>query len=325
MCLDLLINATVCFANINKDALLWDYTHEKLPREHSSMKIRIGNLHRSMVMAIGLAAMSAYTSAATLKYNQSESDPNGFYAEKMIKLALEHIDTKYELQIVPGSLTQVRMVEDAMNGSLDIIWAGTSKDLEEQLEPVRIPLYKGLLGHRFLIIRKGDQARFDGINTLEDLKKVKLGQGTAWVDTKILEANALNVVKTMKYQNLFFMLDGGRFDAFPRAVFEPFSEVASYPNLNLTVESRLMLVYKMDFYLFVNKNNKKLARELELGLNRAIQDGSFEKVFLSAKSVQEAIAKGDLKNRVVIPLDNPFNSKETPIDRAELWIDPNSL
>jgi hypothetical protein len=160
---------------------------------------------------------------------------------------------------------------------------------------------------------------------LEDLKKVKLGQGTAWIDTKILESNGLNLVKTMKYQNLFYMLDGGRFDAFPRAVFEPFSEVANYPNLGLTVEKRLMLVYKMDFYLFVNKNNKKLAKELELGLNRAIADGSFEKLFLSAPSVQEAIAKGDLKNRVVIPLDNPFNSKETPIDRAELWIDPKLL
>ena len=291
------------------------------------MKTKIDKLHWSLVMAIALAAISICASGATatLKYNQAESDPNGYYAEKMIKLALEHIDTKYALEIVPGSMTQVRMVEDMMNGSLDIIWAGTSKDLEEQLEPVRIPLYKGLLGHRFLIIRKGDQAMFDGINNLEDLKKVKLGQGTAWVDTKILEANGLNIVKTMKYQNLFYMLDGGRFDAFPRAVFEPFSEVDKHPDLNLTVEKRLMLVYKMDFYLFVNKNNKKLARELELGLNRAIADGSFEKLFLSAKSVQEAITKGDLKNRVVIPLANPFNSNETPIDRAELWIDPKSL
>ena len=289
------------------------------------MKIKIGKLNRSLVMTITLAAMSVCTSAETLKYNQSESDPNGYYAAKMIKLALEHIDSKYELQIVPGSMTQARLIEGALNSSLDIIWAGTSKDLEEQLEPVRIPLYKGLLGHRFLIIRKGDQAKFDGINTLEDLKKLKLGQGSAWVDTKILEANGLNVVKTMKAQNLFFMLDGGRFDAFPRAVFEPFGEVDKRPNLNLAVEKRLMLVYKMDFYLFVNKNNKKLARELELGLNRAIADGSFEKVFLSSESVQEAIAKGDLKNRVVIPLDNPFNSKETPIDRTELWIDPNSL
>jgi ABC-type amino acid transport substrate-binding protein len=289
------------------------------------MKIKFGTLHWFFVTAIALAALSVCASAVTLKYNQAETDPNGYYAEKMIKLALEHVDTKYQLEIVPGSMTQVRMVEDMMNGSLDIIWAGTSKDLEEQLEPVRIPLYKGLLGHRFLIIRNGDQARFDGINNVEDLKKVKLGQGTAWVDTKILEANGLNVIKTMKYQNLFYMLDGGRFDAFPRAVFEPFSEVDKYPTLNLTVEKRLMLVYKMDFYLFVNKNNKKLARELEMGLNRAIADGSFEKLFLSAKSVQEAITKGDLKNRVVIPLANPFNSKETPIDRTELWIDPKLL
>ena len=293
--------------------------------ESMSMKINLGNIHHFILIAMGLAVVSAGASAQTLKYNQSESDPNGYYAEKMIKLALEHAGAKYDLKVVPGNLTQVRMVEDALNGSLDIIWAGTSKELEDQLEPVRIPLYKGLLGHRFLIIRQGDQAKFDGINTLEDLKKVKLGQGTAWVDTKILESNGLNVVKTMKYQNLFFMLDGGRFDAFPRAVFEPFSEVDKQPNLSLTVEKRLMLVYKMDFYLFVNKNNKKLAKELELGLNRAIADGSFEKLFLSAPSVQEAIAKGDLKNRVVIPLDNPFNSKETPIDRAELWIDPKSL
>jgi ABC-type amino acid transport substrate-binding protein len=289
------------------------------------MKIYIGNFHRFIVVAMGLLFASVCASAQTLKYNQSESDPNSYYAEKVIKLALERAGAQYDLKVVPGNLTQVRMVEDTMNGSLDIIWAGTSKELEDQLEPVRIPIYKGLLGHRFLIIREGDQARFDGINTLEDLKKVKLGQGTAWIDTKILESNGLNLVKTMKYQNLFYMLDGGRFDAFPRAVFEPFSEVANYPNLGLTVEKRLMLVYKMDFYLFVNKNNKKLAKELELGLNRAIADGSFEKLFLSAPSVQEAIAKGDLKNRVVIPLDNPFNSKETPIDRAELWIDPKLL
>lgn len=289
------------------------------------MKNKIGSFPCSIFMALSSLVISVCVCAETLKYNQSESDPNSYYAEKMIKLALEHIDSKYELQRVPGNLTQVRMVEDARNGSLDIIWAGTSKELEDQLEPVRIPIYKGLLGHRFLIIRKGDQAKFDGINTLEDLKKVKLGQGTAWVDTKILESNGLNLVKTMKYQNLFYMLDGGRFDAFPRAVFEPFSEVANYPTLDLTVEKRLMLVYKTDFYLFVNKNNKKLAKELELGLNRAIADGSFEKVFLSAESVQEAISKGDLKNRVVIPLNNPFNSEETPIDRAELWIDPKSL
>jgi len=287
------------------------------------MSTKVNKISRCIVAAVGLAALSV--SAETLKYNKSESDPNGPYMAAMIKLAFDHLDRKVELIPNTEDMTQTRLMEDTLNGNLDIMWAGTSKELEDIVEPIRIPMFKGLLGHRFLIIRKDDQSKFDNVKSIEDLRQIPLGQGTAWIDTKILEANGLKVVKTMKYQNLFFMLDGGRFDAFPRAVFEPFSEVEKRPNLNLAVEKRLMLVYKSDFYLFVNKNNKKLARDLELGLNRAIADGSFEKVFRSAPSVQEAIANGDLKNRLVIPLNNPFMSPETPIDRAELWIDPKTL
>jgi ABC-type amino acid transport substrate-binding protein len=289
------------------------------------MNIKIGKINLYMALGLAMAAMSFTASAEIIKYNQSDADPNGYYAAKMIKLALDHIETKYELQVIPGELTQTRMVEDTLNGSLDIIWAGTSKDLEEQLELVRIPLYKGLLGHRFLIIRKGDQAKFDQIKTADDLRKIRLGQGTAWADTKILEANGLHVVKSMKYQSLFFMLEGDRFDAFPRAVFEPFGEVEKRPELNLTVEKHLMLVYKLDFFLFVSKNKKKLARDLELGLNRAITDGSFDKVFMSAPTVQEAISKGDFKNRLIIPLKNPLITEQVPVDREELWIDPKNL
>jgi hypothetical protein len=278
-------------------------------------------LRLTLLAALGVSSVSA----ETLKINISEADPNGPYMAAMIKLAFDHLGRKIELEPVKEDMTQTRLQENTLNNKLDIMWAGTSKALEEQLEPIRIPMFKGLLGHRLLIIRKDDQAKFDKVNNIEDLRKIPLGQGTAWTDTKILEANGLKVVKTMKYQNLFYMVDGGRFDGFPRAVFEPFSEVDKHSELNLAVEKRLMLVYKSDFYLFVNKRNKQLALDLELGLNRAIADGSFEKVFLSAPSVQEAITKGNLKNRIIIPLDNPFNSEETPIDRAELWIDPTTL
>lgn len=278
-----------------------------------------------LILLTALTSISLSSHAEVLKVNQSESDPNSTYAIQMIKLALEHIDTKYELESVVQDMTQVRMVENTLNNTLDIIWAGTSRDLEEQLEMVRVPIYKGLLGHRFLIIRKGDQAKFDRVKNIDDLRQIPLGQGTAWADTKILEANGLKVVKTMKYQNLFYMLDGARFDAFPRAVFEPFAEVDKRPELNLTVEKRLMLVYRYDFFLFVNKEKKKLARDLELGLKRAIEDGSFDKVFNSSPSVQEAIAKGDLGNRIVIPLNNPLITDQVPVDQTELWIDPKAL
>jgi hypothetical protein len=266
----------------------------------------------------------ANSHALTIRYSDTK-DATVSYCVGMLKLSLDHLDRKYELVPVEGDMTQTRQVEDVKNGALDIMWAGASKELEEIMEPVRVPLYKGLLGHRILIIRKGEQYKFNGIKNINDLRQVALGQGTAWIDTKILEANQLKVVKTMKYQNLFYMLDGSRFDAFPRAVFEPFNEIASRTNLALTIEENLMLVYKMDFYFFVNKNNPQLARDLERGLDMAIADGSFEKQFLTSPNVQEAITRGNLKNRIVIPLDNPFNSPQTPVDRAEYWIDPHNL
>jgi hypothetical protein len=287
------------------------------------MNLKVGLKHLLGVASL-MAGMRVLAAPEVIKYNNT-GDANGNYALSMIKLALDHVDNKYTLEQLPGEYTQTRLIEDVKTANLDIMWAATNKDLEDEIEPIRIPLYKGLLGHRLFIIRKGDQARFDKVKTLDDLRQIPIGQGASWADTKILEAGGLKVVKTLKYQGLFNMLDGGRFDGFPRGVFEPFGEVANHPNLNLTVEKKLMLVYKLPFYLFVNKERKKLAADLTLGLNRAIEDGSFNKVFLASPNVQEAIQNGDLKNRLIFRIDNPTLSKETPIDREELWVDPKDL
>ena len=281
---------------------------------------------QSCIFLILCGALSAPAVAAEkiIKYSNA-NDANGIYAVTIMKLAFAHADQHYTFQEVGEDLTQPRQVEEVRDGKLDIMWTATSQELENTLLPVRIPLYKGLLGHRILLIREGDQARFDQVRTLDDLRRIPIGQGTFWTDTKILEANGLKVVKAAKTQSLFFMLDGGRYDGFPRGVFEPFGEVVGHPNLKLTVEKHLMLVYKMPYYFFVSPNNKQLGSDLELGLNRAIADGSFEKVFLSSPNVQEAIQKGDLKNRLIFNLNNPGLPKETPVDRAELWVDPKAL
>lgn len=248
------------------------------------------------------------------------------YSLKMLELALSHLDTPYKVQPDTGEQrTQGRYVDDVISGKVDLMWAATDRDIENKLQPVRIPLLKGLLGHRIFLIHKNDQAKFDRVKTFADLQNLKLGQGTTWADTKILEVNKLTVVKTNKYPSLLYMLDGNRFDAFPRGVQEPWTEVNSIPGLELEVEKRIMLVYKMPFYFFVSKNNQKLAKDLELGLNRAIADGSFDKAFFSDPAIRTAVEKADLKNRLVFQLENPQLPEETPVDRPELWLDVNNL
>ena len=222
-------------------------------------------------------------------------------------------------------MTASRAMEELKAGGIDVFWAGVTPELEESLRPVYIPVLKGLLGHRVFIIKKGNQALFDNINNLNDLKKRKAGQGITWGDTKVLKGANIPVATTLKYNNLFRMLEGNRFDYFPRAVHEPWSEVVSRPVLNLTVEKRILLIYPFAMYFFVEKDNKRLHDIIYKGMEMAIVDGSFDRLFFSNQLIKDAMQKSNLKERVVIRIPNLGMSRKTPFDRKEFWLDINNL
>lgn len=249
-------------------------------------------------------------------------DSVGEYCMGMLKLALKHVDHPYEITVDPGRRTDARAVEEVRSGHLDLIWGGSSVATEEMLLPVRIPLYKGLFGYRILLIRKGDQPKFDNIRNLADLKKITMAQGASWPDAEILERNGFQVEKILKYSSLFHMLDGGRYDALPRGLQEPWREIESFPELRLAVEKNLMLVYRMPFYFFVSRDKPALAANLELGLNRAIANGSFDAYFFNDPIVKDALARAYTENRIVFELTNPTLPAQTPLDRPELWLNP---
>ena len=255
------------------------------------------------------------------------SDPNAAYTIKMLKLAIAHSDNPdYQVEISSEDYTQTRTNEEVRsNGLLDVCWTSSDSDIESRLRPIRIPLFKGLLGYRIFIINKNDQAKFDKVQTLTDLKRLTVGQGRTWADGRILEANGFTVIKANKYPSLFHMVEGGRFDGFPRGVNEPFGELEARPEMALAVEKKLLLYYRMPFYLFVSPDNHQLAKDLEVGFERAIANGEFDKVFYSDKAIQDVLQKANMKNRLLFKLDNPLLSKETPTDRPELWFDPQAI
>jgi len=283
--------------------------------------------NRLMVLIVLASIMALPLRAQAATVNLGEiSDPNGEYCNGLIKLALSYSETPYSITYNgETNMTQTRLLEEVKSGNIAIMWAGTTRSLEEELIPVRIPLYKGLLGHRIFIIHSGNQPAFDNVSTIENMKRLNLGQGRTWSDTEILEANGFNVVKANKYSNLFDMVDGGRFDAFPRGVQEPWAEISSRPTLELAVEKKLMLIYKMPFYLFVSQSNIRLAADLESGLRAAITDGSFDNYFLNNPMVMDVLNKANLQNRIAFHLKNPTLSPKTPLEDKTLWLDPYSL
>lgn len=261
-------------------------------------------------------------SADTLIVNSLTNQTNR-YCAGLLKLALEHSGTQYKFEYLDHQTgTQTREIEYVSGGKLSVMWTGTSTELEGLLRPIRVPLFKGLLGHRLLIIREGDQPRFDGIKSLDDLKNFTLGQGEGWADTEILKANKLNLVTAPKYHSLFFMLDGGRFDAFPRGVLEVWREVEKERQVNgnqLRVEANLMLVYQMPMYFFVSRENEKLAKDIEKGLLAILENGKFDEHFFNDPMVKGALENGNLKNRRTFHLTNPTLPPNTPLDNKLMW------
>lgn len=275
-------------------------------------------------LTAGLFCLASH--AENVVHTQPLTNGNDRYGFAMVQLALSYADQTYTVEANPQQeMTLSRVMKELETGTIDVFWTASDQAFENTFIPVRIPLYKGMFGYRLLIINRDNQARFNHVETLAGLKQLSLGQGRDWADTKILEANGLKVVKVNKFTSLMHMVDGGRFDGFPRGVHEPWNEIETYSDLNLAVEQKIMLAYKMPFYMFVNKNNPKLAQLLESGLKQAIADGSFDKQFLADPSVKKVAEFARLKERKIFELNNPFLTPETPVNQPELWLDINQL
>lgn len=219
--------------------------------------------------------------------------------------------------------SQARWIHLAQNEKRNfVIWTMTDKEREQQLRPIRIPLCKGLFGYRVLLIRAGDQQRFDQIRDAHGLSQMLAGQGTHWPDTPIMLRNGLRVTTAETTESLFRMMNAKRFDYFPRGISEAWFELEQRDEKNLVVEKNLMLHYPAALYFFVNKSNEALAIRIEKGLEKLIDSGKFDEFFYSHPRVNFGLE--NLTSRRIINLENPFLPAETPVDKPRYWIDLTS-
>ncbi len=246
---------------------------------------------------------------------ESEKDMRQIYYEKVLKLALEKTKDKYgDYKIEKIDIGyQGRSATLLAEGSpmLDLIWTMTDKEREKHMLPVRIPLLKGLMGYRVLIINKKDIEKFKNIKRIEELKKLTAVQGHDWPDTDVLIANGFKVEKATIYEGMFKMIYLQRVDYFPRGLNEPFDEIKNRPKLNLTVENSIMLKYFAPFFFFVNIKRADLRDRIEEGLNMAIEDGSFDELFYSDLSNKEMLEKIDFNKMKIFELENPYLTAES--------------
>jgi hypothetical protein len=274
---------------------------------------------RWLLLIAALTAPPLASAEVVVRYPRPESGPDerSVYNQRLLELALERAYITYRVEQYPVRMLQGRALLRLQNGDgIDVVSTMTSVEREANFLPIRIPLDKGLIGWRLLLINRAQLSKLGSLSSLDDLKGFAAGQGSDWPDTAILRANGLNVYGTSNYDSLFSMLESGRIDYFPRSVTEIWAEYELYQR-RLAVEPSVVLHYPAAVYFFVRKNNTRLATDIAEGLEKMIADGSFEKLF--QEYYGEMIRKSALKERRVFELKNPLMPKTLPTGRKNLW------
>lgn len=253
-------------------------------------------------------------------------DPEA-YALALLKAALERSPGRYELHPTPKPMAQSRalLAIEHDSKSVQVMWTMTTREREERLLPIRIPIYRGLIGWRVLLQRSADAEQLAQVQTLQQLQGFNFGQRHDWPDTAILRANGLKVVTSQNYPGLFQMLAAGRFDLFPREVVVAWQEqaLAKERGLDLSVDPYLLLHYPSAFYFFTSRQRPDLAADIERGLEAMIADGSFQRLFEQYHG--DTLRQAKLHSRRIIELQNPDLPPATPFNRKELWFQPEEF
>ncbi len=247
--------------------------------------------------------------------------PRHDFALKLLELVLSKSGVSYQIEAVKSDevLTEGRVEKMVVDGELDMLFISTSAERERSMIPVKVPIYRGLLGLRLLLIKPEQNEKFKKIKSLKDLKPFVAGHNVHWSDFGVFKDNGLKVVSSTNYAALFEMLKHDRFDYFSRGVNEVWGELAQHSD-ELIIADNIMLFYQHPVYFFVSKHRPELAALVEKGLAQATEDGSYKALFQSyyAKTLQRA----DLKNRTMIYLNNPAVPAGTaPIDTS-WWFTP---
>ena len=281
------------------------------------------------LLLLAPAVLAAEPDVILYPHPLSDSDTRFDYHLSLLQEALKRTVPEYGpfvLRPTQTEMNQLRQFKVLQEGTpqLDVAIKPTSVEREQLLTPVRIPLEKGLLGWRILLIHRRNQGLLAKVKSLKELWAFSCGQGLGWSDVRILRHNGLSVVEGTTYEGLFKMLLADRFQIFPRGAGEAFVEWderhESLPDLQ--VEKTLLLHYPFARYFWTANSERgtRLRERITEGLESMLSDGTFDALF--QEQYKDIIDRAQFGSRVYIRLDNPDIPPCTPLDRSCLWYNP---
>lgn len=251
-----------------------------------------------------------------------DEDLETWYPLILLKKALSHSQLDYSLRHTNNVMVQSRALKElAIGKNLTVTWTMTNQEREQDLLPVRVPIYKGLYGWRLLLTQAQRIEELQGYKNPERFSKLVYLQGHDWPDTEVLKENGFTVSTAVSYEALFNMLLKSRGDVFPRSIIEINWELDHRSDKDeFAVVPHIALHYPSAMYFFFNKKDKDLAKAVEQGLMLMHENGEFTQLF--EQFFANEIAKAKLTEKHIIKLENTQLPSLTPLNNSQLWFSP---
>lgn len=273
--------------------------------------------------------VSSNTNAMTLKVSggASSNDERLDVHLKILRLLLEKTSAKNEkvkLEIVYHE-SQKQAANQIESGQIDLAALPIRRtETKSSIHYIPYPVRMGLLGYRYLLVKKRDLTKFGKIKTLEDLQKFTLGYNRTWEDYFVYKDNNIPMLTVSNYKLLLQTLSFSEVDYLSRSIFEAKAELdfLNSKKQEYVAVDGLLLYYPLGDFFYVNKSNDVLFHRLKRGFEIIIKDGSWIK--LLKKEFREKAIFHNISNTTLIKLRNK-HLREVYTSNLEFWIGREKL
>ncbi|MCL6419801.1 hypothetical protein [Aestuariirhabdus haliotis] len=255
-----------------------------------------------------LMASASYGGDLTLRLPiiVDAQDSHHFFHDVM-REALEHQGHKVSVQYVSVPQNRARLM--LARGEITAFWMLRTERRDSRFLAIPGGLTQGVAGQRILLIKPGQQALFDRVNSLQDFRDLELvaGMGTDWFDVDIWRLNRLPVKEHSGNWNAIYRILKNRreYAYFPRGTHEIISDAIQYPGL--AIEQRLVLEYERDYIFYLSKEGEFARPEYRLliedAIRKAQESGLITKLIAQywGKDLQQL----NFPQRIRLPLQAP--------------------
>lgn len=264
---------------------------------------------------------------------------NDLYDEKslpyqVLRLILSKSDQPYRLGYAETTTDHVKSLRNIAYSikpssgnpsGLSIVLIDAILSLPSGVTAIDIPADGGLLGLRIPCVNVMHADRFAAVQSIDDLKPYLAVQGLGWGDAKVLAQNGLPTyeVGSDVYLNL---LSQGRVDYLPRGILSLEEECgprASRSDIaQIDIDDHLIITYPNAFVFVVNSQNDKLKHALRHGFERAIADGSHQKLLQNVMLSSWMRRHVRLKDRRLLVLSTPATERLRQQIPDSYWLVP---